>query len=318
MVVNLDVDRSTVGEFETWDINSMLNETDYSYAKVPIHVLIKSRIELNKKLLSKKLLQSPGLLSRDYRGLAELMGVTDFVPRGNDWIVDLFNEWSNAKPQSECNVAKFLDYLELIDRYDVYYDIISLVKEDCRRFFDTPVVIPGTERGLPVERALTLEDCQSLQAGAGLTQYDVILLYDEADSTVAESIYDRLRHEYKLSVCNMDDSFIATGQLHYEQFEKVIERCRNTVVFLSDSIQNNPLLTYLVKYSKAISIGNPNSKIIPVLLQETYSSAFDSSIEKYTKIKYGLHKGRGTMHLFWHQLLGSDQVSYTFTLILLT
>uniref|UniRef100_A0A8D8WZK2 TIR domain-containing protein n=1 Tax=Cacopsylla melanoneura TaxID=428564 RepID=A0A8D8WZK2_9HEMI len=309
MVASLDVDQTTtMGECETHDINSRHNGNVVKYADVPINALDKSRIELNKTLRSKKQLPSPIGLYRDYRGLCELMGLNKFTLSGDDWITKLFEEWSETKEQ-ESNVATFLNYLELIDRYDIYDDTITLIKEDCCKYVDTiNAVAAGRERELPTKIPLTKEDCYSLRNFDDLAQYDVMLLYNEEagrDRAVAADIFQIFESNGFL-VCNMNRSFISSRLFEYAQFENVIKRCKNVFVLISEAIRNNTLLTHLASYSKATSLGSSDQKIVPILLQKMSGEEFDgpiTSIMHSFSMKYYLHEYEETMDQFWEQLI---------------
>lgn len=112
------------------------NEIECDLSEVPIRALsMCSRHQLSQYLNAEQLITTSDGLSRDYRGLAQLMGFTyavvNNILRTNDPFNSLLQMFQN---RSEANVKYLLEMIEKIGRFDVIDDLTPMLLTDAKHY----------------------------------------------------------------------------------------------------------------------------------------------------------------------------------------
>ncbi len=170
------------------------------FAQSSLHILRPQSLDrLSTMLNPRKLLTTVEGLLRDYRGLAEAVGLSvgDLrrVEAAANPTREVISVW--CRRGGEASVADLNAALAAIDRHDVAADCSSVLAEDCRaarsRGLDT---VEKATRAVAAAGgdALTLPDLTAAAEVRPLPRYDAIILHsdDAEDETFAWHLADRL------------------------------------------------------------------------------------------------------------------------------
>jgi len=274
----------------------------------PLWVLKPSTIELLSIELNsnKELLSEEGHL-RDWRGLAELSGLTNLIiqkiQHSSDPTKELLTQW---KKTTNVNIEIFFQYLETIDRFDVIDDNKKNIKEDIA--FANKI---AKEKGLALEyldtktnlsdngkEALTFDDLIRLKEGLDLMQYDAFILYGDDDKEFTEHLVKRLENQ-GLKVCIKDRDLLGGAFEHEAVMNLIAQRCRKLVPIFSPSFFTSENNKFLTCFGQHIGIEKCTRTLIPVLYK---SCDIPPNLAMYHKLVY---KPNNTLVNFWQKLTDS-------------
>ncbi|CAO1348245.1 unnamed protein product [Diamesa serratosioi] len=180
------------------------NESYYKmehFQEVPLTALQQSSKEKLSLLLNcKKILPSESGFHRDWRGLAALVKLdqNEFgaILHSDDHMMKLIEFW--IQKFSDAKIIQLIQYLAMIDRFDVSDDIELLCYEDARTFlFKSPEKLKTFEKipADPDNDIITNDDFNNTENGEPLQIYDAFLLYcsdNEEDVKFAFLILQRM------------------------------------------------------------------------------------------------------------------------------
>lgn len=114
------------------------NEFDCNLSEIPIRALtLSTRHQLSQYLNSEQYITTSKGLSRDYRGLAQLMGfsysIMNFVLKTTDPLNSLLEMYEN---RSEATFDKLLQMLEQIERFDIIDDLKPILLNDAKHYLN--------------------------------------------------------------------------------------------------------------------------------------------------------------------------------------
>lgn len=266
-----------------------------NYSSVHLDYLpIKARRIVSEKLNNKKCIRSEnGSFCRDWRGILELCGLQksyyDTVEKSLDPMEELLRQWcknvDNVYPKA--NLEIFRGFLEEIDRYDVFDDILETIG-DIEEFegrtyekFDQP-----EKSYLPDEKsdALTIQDLERLRENKPLKLYDAFVLFEDEDSDFVERLYGNLPN---YSLCKKSDLMAQTFE-HTALVNLIEKRCRRVVAVISRHFLNSSSNAnrFLVDFAQAEQIESGSLRIVPVVIEKEVERSLPSNLKFLHKLYY--------------------------------
>lgn len=295
------------------EIAQCSSDTEKSNRNVSVYALrTKTRTILSSLLNPVKVLPSDAGLPRDWRGLAELVGIGgERIPQmhtESDPTVKVLNLWSDAD-RNNSTVAKLLEHLETLDRFDAIDDVKPLIDEDIQIYRDRltktahqPFInnLTSTPEDTTI---LTVDDLPRIRSGLEPQHYDAFVLFADDDIDFATQLIDTLEKTYKLKLC-VKDRDVVGGTIELDVIVRLIaERCNRLVVIISQSFFLSNANKYFVSFAQSIGIEQGKRKIIPCI----YSSCkIPPELSCYFMLDY---TKAGKLWNFWDKLYDSIQVS---------
>ncbi|KAF2887826.1 hypothetical protein ILUMI_18347 [Ignelater luminosus] len=177
-------------------------------------------------------------LSRDWHGLAQLVGIGgEHVPHlqcGSDPTNKILTLWIKESEEN-ATIKKLLMHLEQLDRFDIIDDIKTSVDEDIKMFEQNKTATPVCIETPPEYFILTHDDLKRYEQGLGPQLYDAFILFADDDIVFATELIEYLEKHYKLKVC-VKDRDLVPGVFEHESVIKLIaERCNRLVAVFSPS-----------------------------------------------------------------------------------
>ncbi|KAF2904645.1 hypothetical protein ILUMI_01529 [Ignelater luminosus] len=214
-----------------------------------------------------KIFLSETSLSRDWHGLAQLVGIGgECVPHllyGLDPTNKILALWLKESKE-DATIKKLLMYLEQLDRFDIIDDIKTSIDEDIKIFKQnktvTPVCIDTTS---PEHFILTHDDLKRYEKGLGPQLYDAFILFADDDIDFAIELIEYLEKHSELKVC-VKDRDLVPGVLEHESVIKLIaERCNRVVAVFSPTFFTSSSNKFLLSFAQYLGIEQGRRKIIP-------------------------------------------------------
>jgi len=276
----------------------------------PLWVLQPSTVSLLSVMLHElKILPSPGGYLRDWRGVAELSGLTNNlhvyqkIKNSAEPFTELFNHW---KKLPDANVSNLWEILEKVDRFDVRDDAEEKIRNDV-----TVAAENAAKKGLDLknlsaaesnngEEALTMEDLDCLNSGKPLPVYDAFLLYGEEDSEILGDIVRNLEAQ-GLKILIKDRDLLGGTFEHAAVMKLISSRCTKLVPLFSPSFFNSEYNTFLANFAQHLSLESPGkitAKIIPIVSDQRCQ--IPPNLGMYAKLKYDPNN---TLFNFWERLV---------------
>lgn len=115
-----------------------MSESEINFYKIPLNALnLSTRTQLAQYLNTEQVISCENGLSRDYRGVAELIGlsynVIDRISRSVDPCKNLLDLYEN---RSDATVGQLLDFLEQIERFDILDDLTPVFTFDAQKYLN--------------------------------------------------------------------------------------------------------------------------------------------------------------------------------------
>nr|WJZ56737.1 myeloid differentiation primary response protein [Dioryctria sylvestrella] len=258
-------------------------------------------------LNAKKILPSdgPDRLPRDWRGLTsllnisiEIVGTINEYPDKTGKVLDIWLQRNDGT----ATLGKLLEYLERLDRFDVYDDIIDFVKKGNLSVSNAnQVALINNQQAVDTHSELiTFEDMQ-----AGYPQfYDAYILYAEQDTSFVNEILTRMRAKgFKL--CTIHD-LVPGHQTPYGPVAQLIEtRCHRIILVYSPEFLDSPDNKFFSDHAQAVGIESKKRNIIPIIYRDCQVPA---NLRYYHKLKYQPDE---LWYDFWEKLSKSLEVPRT-------
>jgi len=273
----------------------------------PLVILRPSTLQLLSTMLNPiKIIPTDSGLPRDWRGLAELAGLTaenisylEVKPDPTQELLKLSRTVSNSRFKT---VKDLKACLAIIDRYDVVDDGESLMEADIS-FYRSRINLLTTN-GTKASTELNISnDRDNLTYGdisGEIVRYDAFILNADEDSEFADEVVMRLETDYNLKLCVKDRDLLPGVMFEHEAIGKVIEeRCNRLLVILSPSFLQSEGNKFLVSYTQALALETRQRKIIPCMYKRC---------ERPMSVRYSYcldYNRAGTLWNFWEKLSNS-------------
>lgn len=261
--------------------------------EIPVHLVdLRNLIEFTQALNVEQLIPTANGLSRDYRGLAELMGfssveIENCFKRSYNPTKSLIDAYIDknlsSRIESPHTMNDLLKLTEKIERFDVIDDLmptlIRLAQESAQaKKQQLQYIEPKANSNLVTDLTrLTVDDTQS-----GSSHYDAFMSFAQDDAQFALELVDLLERSNK-RVATAND--LLPGQLENEALIRLIDmRCRKVIVILSPSFTRSKACEFQSQFASELGIRAGNPKIIPVLYEYCEESSLPSTIKYLAKI----------------------------------
>ena len=282
----------------------------------PLWVLQPSTVESLAVLLEQeKLIRSDSGNLRDWRGVAELSGLTTdsilyqkIVNAKQGHFNEIFKSW---KLKQGANVRDLWSILADIDRFDVRDDMEQKVLEDIKLATEA-----AAQKGLQLEElkvtelalnrikneedALTMEDLDCLNRGLPLPVYDAFILYGEDDADVVGEIVQNLESQ-GLKIIIKDRDLLGGTFEHSAVMKLIGSRCSKLIPFFTPTFFDSMYNKFLVDFAQFYNLETNRrigGKIIPLVSEKHCDIPPNLSI--YSKMKYAPDN---KLFNFWEKLV---------------
>ncbi|KAI4461848.1 myd88 [Holotrichia oblita] len=201
-------------------------------------------------------------LPRDWRGLADLMGynqedISSFQCTP-DSTLSVLTKWSESKGST---IKMFLLFLNRMDRFDVYDDIVMLVvadinshKSNVRQNIDTSAFITVSDR--------------KLHHSLPPKQYDASILYADDDAKFAAEVITILEQQYRLDIFLKERDLIGGTIEHDATMQVIAKRSNRLIIILSPAFLESSENKYFTSFAQSIGIEQRRRKIIPCIYKD--------------------------------------------------
>ncbi|CAG7726742.1 unnamed protein product, partial [Allacma fusca] len=228
----------------------------------PLTFLRPSTIQLLCTLLNPiKIIPNENGLLRDWRGLAELSGITSekiiyFESKENP-TSEFLKHWMKEEGKTR-SINDLRAFLAVIDRYDACDDCSPMFENDIKFYWSLDETtrnkssISYNDKTASVDHdVLTIGDTQSETPA----RYDAFILYAEEDSDFAMQIVEKMEDEYNLKICVKDRDLLGGSMFEHEIIGRIIEeRCNRLLAIFSPHFLKSQANQFLVSYAQALAL----------------------------------------------------------------
>lgn len=254
----------------------------------------KSRQILSERLNSQKCIRSENGCFRDFRGIVELCGLQkyycDTVDRSADHMEELLRVWcSNADNlYPKANVENLLRFLEEIDRYDVFDDVLEAIDEDMKNAQAVEKYDPPKEPCLSKENndVLTIQDLERLHENKPLKMYDAFILFEDEDSVFVDHLYKELEQR-NFQLCTKSDLLLQSFE-HTAIVNLIEKRCRRVIAVITKNFLNSSSNSnrFLVDFAQAEQVESGSLRIIPIVIEQEVEKSLPSNLKFLHKMRF--------------------------------
>ncbi|XP_011308982.1 myeloid differentiation primary response protein MyD88 [Fopius arisanus] len=246
-----------------------------------------------------KVLQTCDKSFRDWRGFADVLGITGdangIITSSLDPTAAIFDILKTRKER--VTFEHLVKALEKIDRWDVLDDASDILEKDGKVYLERLEKVNAPEVDAMIDsKMLTYDDVVRLESGQPMQTYDAFLLFAEEDSSFADEIIENLERRGNLRLCTRDRDLISRGERFEPEvlMELISERCTRLIVVLSPNFIKSPVNTFLMDFGQTTGLHERRRKIVPVLYQ-------DCKIPIQMRHTVMLHYNRMGMYNFWER-----------------
>lgn len=245
-----------------------------------------SKMQLAYMLNRKKILHTDEGYERDWRGIAFLADVRNFVDdRVNNPMDAVLSSWIQNNPKT-AKVGYLVKFLGIIDRWDIVDDIQENLKKDSDRYKLQQQRLEQQRVQLSVAQScsppgvdnnnntlgrslniLSLKDERCLRNGQPLPKYNAWVLYAKADEGHAEDIRKHLESPpYNLRLfLRHRDMLVGVQFEHVELSMLMTTRCNHLIIVLTNEFLKSRENIFFLNFKQMLQIENNQHKIIPIL-----------------------------------------------------
>lgn len=166
--------------------------------------------------------------------------------------------WSQKYPK-DATVKKFLEFLELLDRYDVIDDVKPFITEDIQYLREREQLDEPSELQTD-DDVLTNDDANNLRNGGTLEKYHAFVLFDLEDIEFATNLIDTMEKQYKLKLCVPERDLLGGIQMHQAVTKLIMDRCNRLIVVVSPSFFKSHARKFFLSFGQAVGIGTLHVK----------------------------------------------------------
>ncbi|KAG5679273.1 hypothetical protein PVAND_008852 [Polypedilum vanderplanki] len=261
--------------------NNEVIEHRINFEEIPLNALRKrTREKLSVLLNPEKVLRSEDGYCRDWRGLFSFSGLSQseytLISQSHDKMSTLLDLWirKNSENDHKVNLSQLQQCFELIDRYDIYDDTLSLLSDDAQAFLSKSQSINLENRSKfevlkaePDNDIITIRDVEYIEKGLSLPIYDALVIYSDKDIEFASELIERLE-KVGFLLCAKDRDLLPGLSFESDAMLNLLsKRCKKLIVIISKAFLQSPMQIFMTNFAQALGIENKQRKIIPCLLE---------------------------------------------------
>ncbi|XP_049866790.1 myeloid differentiation primary response protein MyD88 [Pectinophora gossypiella] len=273
--------------------------------------LLSCLLNTTKILLS----EGPDKLPRDWRGLARLINISSEIANSyeNDKTSKVIKYWI-LKKDSTATVGKLLEYVQKMDRYDIFDDLMDLSEKGQlivnQRLRPPP---PSNQLANRVDNQLMPYD-EYLEENIitfhdkihGYPQfYHAYVMYAMKDKDFVDELLTRMS-ERGYMLCTEDD-LLPDHTTVFAPVSRLIssDRCHRIILVYSPDFLTSPANKFYMDYAQAVGIEMKKPKIIPCMYR---NCQLPPQMTFYSKLYYNAPGGKSSYD-FWDRLAMSLDVN---------
>ncbi|KAK7026768.1 Myeloid differentiation primary response protein MyD88 [Halocaridina rubra] len=236
----------------------------------PVRILMDATIQLlSTKLDSRKILLTSQGIHRDWRGLAEQAGMD----------IGCINS-GKISPTAHCiykwrkghaTIGQFLAFLEVMDRFDVIDDALTLIYNDYDKCMTQAGGLAMTATPPSIDDEVSFDpdlisvgDVSNRDLGLGLEHYDALVLSAEEDCDFVQELIENIEVKYGFKLFLKERDLLAGLQFETESIVRLItERCTRVIVVLSPEFLASNVNKFFTNFALAFSIDQRRRIVIP-------------------------------------------------------
>lgn len=277
----------------------MNGATEFNMFQIPLAALSTSTREIISVLLNPlKIIPTDEGLPRDWRGLAQLVGLTGQMVQLLSTKAD--PTWQVLSQWKEGSLGHLTSILGQLDRWDVVDDTAEYMVEDARKFLKRKEETPNSAPEIDVDiekQILTVADLSRLEQGLEPQRYDAFLLFADEDQDFADLIVQKLENYYGLKLCLKDRDLIGGLTFEHEAIMTVIaKRCNRLIVIASPNFLKSEANKFFVTFATALGIDQRLRKVVPVMYK---ACKMPPELQYYFRLDYSRS---GKLYDFWAKL----------------
>ncbi|KAJ2952460.1 hypothetical protein O0L34_g6769 [Tuta absoluta] len=291
-----------------------LNPGDLDLYRISLSQLtVKAHHQLSCLLNTKKILFSdgPDRLPRDWRGIASLINISAEIANSyeTDKIDNVIKYWI-AKRDGTATVGKLLEYVQKLDRYDIFDDLMELEKEGY-------LLVNQPERGppcnivaMPTGQEIQLWNYEEDNPEENIITFDdkihgrpqfyhAYVMYAIEDKEFVDEMLDKMR-ERGFKLCTEED-VLPDHATPYAPVSRLIssDRCHRIILVYSPDFLTSAANNFYMDYAQAVDISKMKKpKIIPCMYR---SCQLPPQMTFYHKLYY-TSPGAKSSYNFWDRL----------------
>lgn len=297
--------------------DSLLSQTPLGsrLEKIPLTLLNHADLsEITQALNLKQLIPNLSGLSRDYRGIAELMGfslveIRTKFKRAYNPTRSLIDAFISKDPQANLNTL--VKMIETIERFDVLDDFLpNLIKlasiqfneqqqhHHQRQQLQHPLNFRSQLSAIEQNESLdneTISTCNGTpnlvndlnrltfhDNACSIIHYDAFICFAPEDCQYAQELIYSLE-ERGAKVATADD--LLPGHFEHEALMRLIDvRCRKVIIILTPNFSKSKECEFQTKFASEVGFKTRVTKIIPVVYETLDDSTLPRMIQVSTKI----------------------------------
>ncbi|XP_026329711.1 myeloid differentiation primary response protein MyD88-like [Hyposmocoma kahamanoa] len=257
---------------------------------------------------SQKLLLSegPDKLPRDWRGLACLLNISTEITNSfeSNKTAKVISYWAR-RADGTATVGRLLDYVQRIDRYDVFDDFMDLwsngqlVVNQPKPFPNNIIAKREDMSVVPYdedieENIITFDD----KIHGAPQFYHGYVLYALEDKDFVDEMLIRMK-EKGYNLCT-EDNLLPDYSTTFAPVSRLIssDRCRRIILVYSPDFLDSPANNFYMDYAQAVGIETRKPKILPVIYR---NCPLPRQVRFYLKL-YFTPSGNKASYDFWERL----------------
>ncbi|CAO1348269.1 unnamed protein product [Diamesa serratosioi] len=235
--------------------------------------------------------KSAGGYYKNWRGIARLVRVNNSrsLKKARNKMATLLEVWRNRNNQ--CSIFDLYSILDVIERWDVYDTVRSLVLTDIKESGVTNFIPPEI---ICEKDIITDHDVDNYDNGLPPQEYDAFVLFADDDRDFVLELIDNLETiGYKL--CLKERDFIGGLPMEHDAIMRLLsnKRCKRLLLVVSKEFFNKNLNNFIMLYAQGLDIGDDKKKIVPCIIENLI---MPENFFCYSKLEYDR---AGRLYNFW-------------------
>ncbi|XP_026329471.1 myeloid differentiation primary response protein MyD88-like [Hyposmocoma kahamanoa] len=283
------------------------SEVDFSQVQLS-SLTFRAQEALSYLLDSQKLLLSegPDKLPRDWRGLACLLNISTEITNSfqSNKTAKVISYWMR-RADGTATVGRLLDYVQRIDRYDVFDDFMELWSNgklvvNQPQPFPNNIIAKREDMSVAPDDSNTENDILTFDdvIYGGPQFYHGYVLYALEDKDFVDEMMIRMK-EKGYNLCT-EDNLLPDYSTTFAPVSQLIssDRCRRIILVYSPDFLDSPANNFYMDYAQAVGIATKKPKIIPVMYR---NCPLPRQVSFYHKL-YFTPPGNKSSYDFWERL----------------
>lgn len=240
------------------------NENSLDLNEIPIRAMSLSvRHQLSQYLNGEQLITTSNGLSRDYRGLAQLMGfsytLVNNIMRTTDPLNSLFDTYQN---RSDATFGQLVQMVEQIERFDIIDDMTPALLNDAKHYLKDKQL-----KRTSIQRPDLMTVCEPQPQP--LITYDAYVCYSDKDFDFVQELSEFLESPEIGLRLFIRDRDMCLGSWAYESFAQLMDRqCNKALIVLSPDFLECPECDFQTAFATGLAIEQRNRKLIPIIYRK--------------------------------------------------